>query len=1650
MDRGSSDVLAEVLEAAAGLDVAGGQVLAAAWSAGLPGEDVVARGPQEVLAALRAHLEAGAGPGGDVRVACREPGVPGAGAGGALDIVAPDAPYLVDSVWLALRRAEAAPVLVVHPVLQVARRPDGSLAEVLCAVAEGAQASGDPGTLTRPESWVHVEVEGPTDLGRLSADVQAVLAEVAAVAHDAAALRTWLEARAAALEDARNAAGASPLPVRDDAREAAALLRWAAEGNVVALAAQTARPGPDGTLRPVDGSALGLLARGGGPSGDEPALPSDAADASSPPSARTPLLTLARSPQVSRVVRGDHFDVVRVLERDEHGEVAAEHRLLGLLTRRSSLSDPAHVPVVRRRVAEVRRRAGLPPGGHDDRRLADLLAGLPRGELFQASADQLLRTALGVLALGQRRRVRLFPRVDTDRRFVSCLVYVPRDRYGTAVRTALTDVLMDAYDAVDVTHDLSLADPTLARLHLVLHTPDGATRDVDVEAVTSRLEAVTRTWADALAARLDGEGARARLLAEAFPPSYREDFSVETAREDLATLRGMAPRGDLALTTYRPRGADAEVLRSRLLSTRGPLALSDLVPAMEDLGVRVTDERPHRVSLPDRPPAWLYDLGLRLPAGVDADAPGVRERFHEAFLRAWAGRSAPAGRTGDAVAAGVAGSDRDGLDRLVLRAGLSWWQVGVLRAYARWMRQAGSTATPAFVVDTLCAHPDVAADLVGLFEARFDPDARLSRSREQECDARAADLSARLDAVPGLDADRVLRGLLRAVLATTRTNRYLPARADGSPRPLALKLDPAGLPDLPRPRPAVESFVTAPHVEGVHLRGGAVARGGLRWSDRGEDFRTEVLGLAKAQAVKNAVIVPVGAKGGFVVRRPAADPGERREQGQAAYRDFVDALLDLVDDLRDGDVVTPERVVRHDGDDTYLVVAADKGTATFSDLANSVAREHGFWLDDAFASGGSAGYDHKAMGITARGAWVSVRHHLREVGLRGDDVITCVGIGDMSGDVFGNGMLESDRLALVAAFDHRHVFLDPDPDPAVSAAERRRLFEVPRSSWEDYDASLVSDGGGVHRRDARSVRVSPQVRRALGLPRDVERLSGDALVQAVLRAPVHLLWNGGIGTYVKAHDESHADVGDRATDAVRVDARDLRCRSVGEGGNLGLTQRGRVEAAAHGVHLFTDAVDNSAGVDCSDHEVNLKILLRAAVDDGALVADERDPLLASLTDAVAASVLADNAGQVRALANATAAAPAMLDVHTRLLRGMETAGELDRGLEALPDDVELERRASAGTGLLPPELAVLLAYVKNSLFAELLGSPVPDEPFALELLDDYFPDPLPSRFAAQVRGHRLRRELAATRLANRFVDRAGLSAVHRLREETGASPAAVVRAHAVALAVLDALPLWRRAEAVDAQPEVVTRVVLLVRRAVERVTRWFLRTRPETEDAEALVAEFREAPRRLAVLLPGLMVPEDTEALEAQSAELVAAGVASDVADAVVALEPALTALAVQDASSRTGRDFDTVAGAWFAVGDQLVLDWVRESVVALPRTDRWRALARDALREDLYAVRQEAVEQALAEGGPSADGAAAVQGWLHAREEASERARRLLGELRRAERTDAAAVTVALREVRTLLRLPGSGGHAREGERAGGGTEHGEEVDATAPRGAH
>ena len=1624
-------------------DRASGELLEAAlpafaeqYWARVPAEDRLAHTPQQRAAAARAHLRMALHrhPGHDL-VRVSPPGH-GAGTGKALvEVVTDDQAFLVDSVRLAVTRLGLGVDLVVHPVVRVLRDHDSPLAapdgpgDPMTAVLR----LRDPGPEAVPESFIRVELEPDSDpdaVARLEAEVHRVLDDVRVVNADWAAMRDATRRLSGRL-------GEEELPVDPgDVTEIRALLDWVVDDHFVFLGYreyEVARADGEDLLVAVPGTGLGLLreTRHGRPTGAV-----SHSVASLPPGVRRrafepDLLVVTKANRRSTVFRPSRIDYLGVKRFDEAGRVVGERRLLGLFTSAAYRSSPREVPLLRRKVAAIERLGGFARDSHDASRLADVLDTLPRTELFQATTAELAEIAFGVLGLQERRRVRVLVRPDAFGRFVSCLAYLPRDRFTTQVRVRVQELLRSAFGGTTVDFETSLSDSALARVHVVVHLAEGTEpevlRRVDVPAIEERVAEAARSWDDDLAAALlehHGEvvgGALARRYRGAFGPGYRDDVRAVDAVVDVDRLEALDPAGDLRVVLRHPVDG---VLRLRLYRTGGGVALSDVLPLLHNAGVRVLEARPHEVRRHDRagsdapgpdsgsgaepgagadaaahPHAgvWVHDLHLEHPGDGGPLPREVATAFEEVLARAWRGEV-----------------DSDGYNRLVLAAGLTAREVALLRGVGRYLRQTGTTYSQDYQADTLAAHPGVVRLLVDLFAARTDPARRADGQEgaaEEEAERLAAAVVAELEAVESLDADRILRAFLGTVLAVLRTTWWQRDDAGELPGALVLKLDSLVVPDLPEPRPHVEVWVHSPRVEGVHLRGGPVARGGLRWSDRREDFRTEVLGLMKAQMTKNAVIVPVGAKGGFVVKRPPADRARLSEEAVACYRVFVGGLLAVTDNLVDGEVVPPRDVVRHDGDDPYLVVAADKGTATLSDTANALAADRGFWLGDAFASGGSAGYDHKAMGITARGAWVSVQRHGRELGLdvQSED-FTVVGVGDMSGDVFGNGMLLSRHIRLVAAFDHRHVFLDPDPDAASSYAERERLFALPRSSWDDYDRSLLSEGGGVHPRTAKSVPVTPQVRRALGLPDDTPaELPPSELLRAVLRAPVDLLWNGGIGTYVKAAAESHAAVGDKANDAIRVDGRELRVRMVGEGGNLGLTQRGRVEYARRGGLVNTDAVDNAAGVDCSDHEVNIKVLLRAAIDDGALDPADRDALLASMTDEVAALVLADNDGQTRALANARAQAGVMVDVHRRYLRSLEAAGVVDRDLEALPDDEELVERSAAGTGLTGPEFAVLLAYTKTRLYAELLDSDLPEDPWLGRELARYFPTPLRDRFAAQMRGHRLRREIICTTVANEVVNRAGTTFSFRLGEETGASAPRLARAHLVAREVYGMRSLWDGIEALDGRvgADVQVRLFLRARTLVERATRWFVRARPEPVDITATVAEFSPV-TGIAEALPEMLGEVASAAAREVEAEDVAAGVPIDLARRLSLLPPLVGALDVVEVARECERPALDAARTYYALGDRLRLDWLRMQVVTLPRRDRWTALARAALRDDYYAVRRALTAQVLRDGG--------VEAWDARTRPRVDAFLRLLTDVEARGEVDLASVSVALREARTLL----------------------------------
>lgn len=1496
-----------------------------------------------------------------------------------LRIINDDMPFLVDSVGMELSRRGLAVHLFVHPVLHLQRAADGSLQDV----------AGEAG---KRESVMHIEVDRLGDEAAradLVHGITEVLADVRAVVADWPAMRERVAAMAAGL-----AAGDA------DAEEARALLEWLLADNFVLLGCRDYRLVGVGERLDVEaGSGLGLLRE----HGDDTASASFAAlpEEMRAQAAQAPLLTITKSATRSTVHRAGHADHIAVRSVDAQGQVLGERRILGLFASTAYSASPWDIPVLRSKVATVVERAGLLLGSHADKALRVVLERYPRDELFQIDVDTLFEHAIGILRLGERQRTRLFLRCDPFGRSVSCLVYVPREHYDTEQRKRIQSVLMNAFDGASAEFDVVLSDAPLARILFTIRT-HGSIPAYDPVEIEQRIVEASRRWQDALREGLISEHGETRGLelrnrwGEAFPAGYREQTDTDEALADLNVLDALRGAEDLGLHLFRPHAGSGSRLRFKLYRLDAPVSLSRSLRMLERMGVTVTDEQPAQLLLADGMRAWIHDFGLDLPPGAEPEVERLRPLFEEAFRRIWRGEA-----------------DNDEFNRLTLLAGLTWREVGVLRAYARYMRQATFPFSQAYMEQALAAQPRIARALVALFARRFDPAGETDR--EIDCKHIRAQIEHELEAVQSLDEDRILRQFLALILATLRTN-WFARREDGSPRAvLAFKLDPQAVPGLPEPRPMFEIFVSSPRVEGVHLRGGKVARGGLRWSDRMEDFRTEVLGLVKAQIVKNAVIVPVGSKGGFVVRNPPSEGGREalQAEGLACYRLFLSGLLDLTDNLVDGAVVPPTDVVRHDADDPYLVVAADKGTATFSDHANAVAAEYGFWLGDAFASGGSAGYDHKKMGITARGAWESVKRHFRAVGrdIQSED-FTVAGVGDMSGDVFGNGMLLSKHIRLVAAFDHRHIFLDPAPDAAKSWDERARLFVLPRSSWDDYDKSLISAGGGVWPRSAKSVPLSPEVRALLDV--DAERLTPAELMQAILRAPVDLLYNGGIGTYVKAAVESDADVGDRANDAVRVNGGELRARVVGEGGNLGFTQRGRIEYALGGGRIFTDAIDNSGGVDCSDHEVNIKILLGEVVRSGALALADRDTLLEEMTEEVAQLVLRDNYGQGQVLELMGTGAAQVLDEQAGTLRRLAHAGRLNRKLEYLPLDEELVERRAAGGGLVAPELAVLLAYAKIELYDEVLASDVPDDTWVAGALWRYFPQPLREHYFEAIGRHALRREIVATHVVNTMVNRVGASFVDRIRDETGHAAPQVVRAWLAVREIFALVPLWRDIEALDNQAPSERQNLLLIEalKLSRSATLWLLRAPRWLDEVSATVEAFGPGVAQLAEQLPQLLAPTERESLAAAAAEHVSDGVPQALAERMAGLRWLRPALDIVELAREHDRDVTAVGGVYFAVCAELDLPWIAAQIDALQSDARWPSLARGALRADLAAEARRLVAQALAHG-EGAD--ACVAAFIDAGGERLARYRALVTEARGVT-VDVASLSVLLRELRGLV----------------------------------
>ncbi|BBX97263.1 NAD-glutamate dehydrogenase [Mycobacterium lacus] len=1553
-------------------------------------------------AMLGAHYRLGRHrPAGESRVAVYPADDP-AGFGPALQVVTDHGSMLMDSVTVLLHRLGVFYTAIMTPVFEVRRSPAGELLGIEPKTGGSSRYVG--------EAWIHVQLVPSVDrtgLAEVERLLPKVLADVQRVALDASAMIATLGDLAADVET--NAEGRYSAPDREDV---AALLRWLGDGNFLLLGYQRCQV--HGNVVSGDGSSgLGVLrAR----SGSRPRLTDD-----------DKLLVLAQA-RVGSYLRYGAYPYAIAVREFGNGAVI-EHRFVGLFTVAAMNADVLEIPTISGRVREALALAESDPI-HPGQLLLDVIQTVPRPELFSLSAERLLAMAKAVLDLGSQRRALLFLRADRLQYFVSCLVYVPRDRYTTPVRLQIEDILVREFGGTRLEFTARVSESPWALMHFMVRLPEGDTASgpVDVsEANRIRIQGLlteaARTWADRLIGAAAGlpDGivghADAEHYASAFSEAYKQAVSPTDAIDHIAIINELADDSVKLVFSERDQYGVAQL--TWFLGGR-TASLSQLLPMLQSMGVVVLEERPFTVTRPDGLPVWIYLFKISphptIPlAPTEAERDATAQRFADAVTAIWHGRV-----------------EVDRFNELVMRAGLTWQQVVLLRAYAKYLRQAGFPYSQSYIESVLNEHPSTARSLVVLFEALFDPrPSGLPASRDAQ--AAAAAVAADIDALVSLDTDRILRAFASLVQATLRTNYFVTRAGSARGRDvLALKLNAQLIDELPLPRPKFEIFVYSPRVEGVHLRFGPVARGGLRWSDRRDDFRTEILGLVKAQAVKNAVIVPVGAKGGFVVKRPplptgdsASDRDAIRAEGVACYQLFISGLLDVTDnvDHATGNVNPPPEVVRRDGDDAYLVVAADKGTATFSDIANDVAKSYGFWLGDAFASGGSVGYDHKAMGITAKGTWEAVKRHFREIGVDTQtEDFTVVGIGDMSGDVFGNGMLLSKHIRLIAAFDHRHIFLDPDPDAAASWDERQRLFNLPRSSWDDYDKSLISEGGGVYSREQKAIPISAQVRAALGIDGDVTEMAPPNLIRVILQAPVDLLFNGGIGTYIKAETESDADVGDRANDPVRVNANQVRAKVIGEGGNLGVTARGRVEFDLSGGRINTDAMDNSAGVDCSDHEVNIKILIDSLVTAGKVRAEERKELLESMTDEVARLVLADNEDQNDLMGTSRANAASLLPVHADQIRHLVADRGLSRELEALPSEKEIQRRTEAGIGLTSPELATLMAHVKLGLKEDLLGTELPDQDVFASRLPRYFPKPLRERFPTEIRSHQLRREIVTTMLVNDLVDTAGISYAFRIAEDVGVTPIDAVRTYIATDAIFGVDHLWRRIRAANLPVALSDRLTLDTRRLIDRAGRWLLNYRPQPLAVGAEINRFAAKVKALTPRMSEWLRGDDKAIVEKEAAEFISQGAPQDLAYRVATGLYRYSLLDIIDIGDITEIDAAEVADTYFALMDRLGTDGLLTAVSELPRNDRWHSLARLAIRDDIYASLRALCFDVLAVGEPDESAEQKIAEWEHISASRVERARRTLTEIYDSGQKDLATLSVAARQIRRMTRTSGRG----------------------------
>lgn len=1508
-----------------------------------------------------------------------------------VEIVHDDMPFLVDSAMGAINSFGLTVHLVVHPILRV-RRDEGGALQALAADHELRQ--------TIPESCTHIqcdEIRDPLQLKALQSHLQDVFSDVRAAVGD---WRTMLQKIDSIITEIDQSANL-PVPA-NESDEVRHFLLWLRDNNYTFLGYRVTelkkhKHKPELLIKPKSG--LGVLR-------DENVFVfSGLRDlAAQPPEVQRfvqepRMLLITKTNLPATVHRPVPMDGIFIKRFDAQGNVIGEHLFVGLFTSYAYARSPREIPCLRQKVSRVLTRANFDPVSHDGKALTHILDNYPRDELYQIGENDLYNHAIGILQLQERQQLALFVRQDSFERTVTCLIYVPRDQYDSNLRAKFKQVLEASFGGRVKNFDVRIDGSPLARVLMAIATTPGSVPKIDMPLLEQELRDLARPWNDRLRDRLHAEHGIVfgRVLAErfnnAFPQNYREATDSGIALHDIAIIEGMADQA-IGVSLRQSEDEDAPGIHLRIYHRGAPLALSQILPMIENMGLYVTVHHGPYVITPQNAasPMWLHDFVVQVQHTLPHSLSSVQSLFEDGFRQVWAQKVPD-----------------DGFNQLILRGALPWRAVNVIRTLAKYAHQVRAPQSRQMMIATLAKHPRLTQIISALFHARHDP--QQQRNAAATASALLAEAQELLANVPNLDEDRVIRRFLNLVQASLRTN-YFQTAPDGFPKDyLAIKFDCAKIEGLPLPRPLYEVFIASARTDAVHLRGGKVARGGIRWSDRHDDFRTEILGLMKAQMVKNSVIVPVGAKGGFIVKQP--NPENPVAEAIACYRIMMCGLLDITDNQVNGKIVPPANVVRHDGDDPYLVVAADKGTAKFSDIANGISLEYGFWLGDAFASGGSVGYDHKHMGITARGAWEAVKRHFREIGkdIQQED-FTCIGVGDMSGDVFGNGMLLSKHTLMLGAFDHRHIFCDPTPDAAKSLAERQRLFKLPTSSWVDYDPKLISKGGGVFARNLKNIKISPAMQAAYHISAD--SLSPAELIQAMLRAPVELLYFGGIGTYVKAASERNEEVGDRANDALRVDGGTLRAKVIGEGANLAMTQRGRVDYALKGGRLNTDAIDNSAGVDTSDHEVNIKIALSQLTRTGKLTIPARNKLLTSMTDEVAGLVLRDNYMQTQALSLTESQAAELLGSHARVMRMLERSGLLNRAVEFLPDDDMLAERQRLGQGLTRPELAVLLAYAKIWLYQQLLASSLPDDPFMATELQHYFPAVMQKNYADAIKNHQLRREIIATGVTNSLINHAGIHFVMRMAERSGRSAAEVTQSYLLAREVFDFLGIWREIRVLDNKVPAIAQTTMrqMLNQVLRRSVPWFLTAHGSKIALDKHIPHYQGGVKELEKWLTKTGTDLLSVGQQARVQELKALGVPAELALRVTRLNHLAAAPDLQSQAALSKATIADAAEIYFQLDQRFGFEWLRDRVQQLPTPTPWQRDAAVALSVDSFAV-QRALTAAVLKG--KGKNGARFQSWCADCGSRLTAAEHMLQELRAANAPDLAMLMMATRQLAAL-----------------------------------